>query len=225
MIPIQAKLKQLLSKGIFGTGWHNAVVCLALAVSLFLVNQIYALLNHGPAVLHLRSALDDLIPLVPVFVIPYVSLEPLAYLTLVIFLLTNTRIFKSACLSMISALLVSYIFYIFLQTEMIRPALAGSDIFTQLIRQVYAADNPYNDFPSLHTSLSTILAIHWLRAERRIGIVFAIWTALIVASTVFVKQHYVADIASGLLLAFSVSWVYRKLLFEKPQMHDSAAST
>lgn len=217
------RLKQLFSEGVFGTGWADAAICIVLAVSLYLINQIYGLLNHGPAVLHLQSALDDIIPLVPIFVIPYVSLEPLAYLTLAIFLLFNTRIYKSACLSLISALLVSYLFYIFLQTEMIRPALVGTDVLTQAIRQVYATDNPYNAFPSLHTSLSTILAIHWLKAERRIGIVFAIWTVLIVASTVFVKQHYIADIASGLLLAFSVSWLYLKLLLREPQPRERAA--
>jgi membrane-associated phospholipid phosphatase len=216
MPPISFRFKLLFSKGIFGTGWADAVICVVLAIALFLINQIYTLLNHGPAVLHLASPLDDIIPLVPIFAVPYVSLEPLAYLSLVIFLLTNTHLFRSACLAFISALLVSYLFYIFLQSEMIRPALTGSDIFTQMIRQVYATDNPYNCFPSLHTSLSTILAIHWLRAERRIGILFAVWTALIVASTVFVKQHYVADIASGLLLAFSVSGLTMRLLLKKP---------
>lgn len=215
------KLRQLFSQGIFSAGWANAAICIVLAVSLYLVNLIYALLNHGPAVLHLKSALDDIIPLVPIFVIPYVSLEPLTYLTLVIFLLFNTRIFKSASLSLITALLVSYVFYIFLQSEMIRPALVGTDTLTQMIRGVYVSDNPYNCFPSLHTSLSTILAIHWLKAERRIGIGFAIWTALIVASTVFVKQHYVADIISGLALAFSTSWLYMKLLLKPSQPHDN----
>jgi membrane-associated phospholipid phosphatase len=218
-----AKLKQIFGKGVFGTGWVNAAVCIVLAVSLFLVSLLYASLNHGPAVLHLRSALDDAIPLVPIFVIPYISLQPLVYLTLVIFLLTNTRIFKSASLSLISAMLVSYVFYIFLQTEVIRPTLAGSDVFTQMIRGVYAGDNPFNDFPSLHTSLSTILAIHWLKAERRMGTAFSIWTVLIVASTVLVKQHYVADIASGLVVAFGVSWLWMRVLIKRPHLTESAS--
>jgi membrane-associated phospholipid phosphatase len=35
----------------------------------------------------------------------------------------------------------------------------------------------------------------------------AIWTALIVASTVLVKQHYIADVAGGLALAVVTSLV------------------
>ena len=81
-----------------------------------------------------------------------------------------------------------------------------------MIRDVYAGDNPYNDFPSLHTSLSTIIAIAWWRTDRRLGIVAGAWTALIVASTVFVKQHYVADVAAGLLLAWGASWLSKRVL-------------
>ncbi len=205
-------LKQLFNRGIFGTGWKNALISLALAVAVYLTNLIYDVLNHGPAVLNLRTPLDTALPVVPIFVIPYVSLNPWVYFTLILFLLFRTRIFHSACLSMLVAWFVSYLFYFFLQTEVIRPVLTGADMFTQMIRQVYAGDNPFNDFPSLHTSISTILAIHWFRFDRRLGFVAAAWTVLIVASTVLIKQHYVADVVSGLLLAFGAAWLFGRLL-------------
>lgn len=203
-------LKAQLTQGIFGTGWTNAGISLALAVGIYLTNKIYALLNHGPNVIFLRSPLDDLIPLLPPFVIPYVSLEPFVYATLILFLLFRTRLFQSAALSMIAAWFISYAFYFFLQSYMERPVLTGNDSLIQMIRDVYASDNAYNCFPSLHTSLSTILGLHWLRVDKRIGIPIALWVALIVLSTVFVKQHYVADVIGGLVLAFSVSWFFLK---------------
>jgi len=197
---------------VFGTGWKNAVTCVVLGVAVYFTNMLYAILNHGPHVFILKTPLDALIPVVPVFVIPYVSLQPFIYATLVIFLLVRTRLFQSVCLAMIFAWFVSYGFYYFMQTEVIRPVLTGTDTFTNMIKAVYASDNPFNDFPSLHTSLSTIMAIHWFRIDRRLGIVIAIWTALIVASTVLVKQHYVPDIASGLLLAFGASWLAMRIV-------------
>ena len=200
-------LKAQLRQGIFGTGWTSAGINILLGIGIYLTSKVYALLNHGPNVLFLRSPLDDLIPVVPAFVIPYDSLEPFIYATLVLFLLFRTRIFQSAALSLIAAWFVSYAFYFFLQSYIERPTLPGTDMLTQMIRDVYSSDNAYNDFPSLHTSLSTILAIHWWRVDKRIGIPVAAWVALIVASTVFVKQHYLADMASGLLLAFGASWV------------------
>ena len=212
-------LKAQLKQGIFGTGWTNAGISIVLAIGVYFTSEIYYALNHGPNVIFMKSPLDDLIPVVPPFVIPYVSLEPFIYATLVLFLLFRTRIFQSAALSMIAAWFVSYFFYYFLQSVMVRPTLTGTDALTQLIRGVYASDNPYNDFPSLHTSLSTVLAIHWWRVDKRIGIPVAIWVALIVASTVFVKQHYIADVIGGLLLAFGAAWVFLKAVASR-QMID-----
>ena len=149
--------------------------------------------------------LDDAIPVVGAFVIPYVSLKPFLYGSLVIFLLFRVRIYRSAALSMIAVFAVSYLFYFFLQSFIERPTLTGDDVFSGMIRDVYASDQPYNDFPSLHASLSTLVALHWLNASRRVGVVVAIWAALIALSTVFVKQHYVADMVAGAGLAFVVS--------------------
>ena len=214
---MKEKIRSLFSRGIFGTGWKNAIICIALAVAVYFINEIYFLLNHGPAVINLRTPLDAALPVVPIFVIPYVSLNPFVYATLVLFLLFRTRIFQSACLAMILTWFISFGFYYFLQSEVIRPVLTGTDLLTRMIQNVYAGDNPYNDFPSLHTSISTILAIHWFRFDRQIGIVVAIWTVLIVASTVLIKQHYVADIAGGLILAFSSAWLFNRLLLKKNQ--------
>ncbi len=208
-------LKKYFSEGLFGTGWRNALISLLLAVAVYLTNEIYDLLNHGPAVWFLRTPIDDALPVVKPFVIPYVSLNYVVYFTLIVFLLFRTRLFHSAALTMITAFFVSYFFYFFFQTEVIRPVLTGTDLFTRMIQNVYAGDNPYNDFPSLHTSVSTLLAIHWFFFDRRAGIVASIWAAFVVASTVFVKQHYIADVFSGLALASAASWLYIKLIVQR----------
>ena len=209
-------LERIFVQGIFYTGGKNAIFSLALAVGVYFTSSIYALLNHGPAVLNLHTALDSAIPVVPVFVIPYNSLQPYIYATLILFLLLRTKYFQSACLAMITVWFISYGFYYFLQSEVIRPVLTATDVFSRAVMNVYAGDNAYNDFPSLHTSLSPILAIHWVRVNKPLGIVLSIWTALIVASTLFVKQHYIADMLFGLALAFTFSWLYNKLIVKKP---------
>lgn len=200
-----------LGKGIFGTGWRHAILCLALAVAVYFMNGVYDLLNHGPAVLHLQTTLDRALPLVPIFVVPYVSLTPFVYASLALFLLFRTRAFESAAFSMLLAWAVSYFIYYFFQSEVLRPVVTAPGLFNDMIRGVYAGDNPYNDFPSLHTSISTILAIHWLRVDRRIGVPVAVWVVLIVASTLFVKQHYVADVVLGLALALFASSLFGRL--------------
>jgi membrane-associated phospholipid phosphatase len=192
-----------------------------LAIGVFLVSKIYAPLNHGPAVLNLRTSLDEALPLIPLFVIPYITLQPVLYLSLILFFVFWTRIFQSAALSLVLAMLVSYAVYFFLQTEVVRPTVNGADALSRMVRGVYAGDNPYNDFPSLHTSLSTIIAIHWWRTDRRLGIAAAVWAALVVASTLFVKQHYIADLVSALVLAWGASLIAWRVL---PRENASAAS-
>jgi len=204
-------LREQLRSGIFGERPRSAIVTLVLGAAAIGVSLFYDALNHGPSVLFLRTPLDDLIPVVGPFVVPYVSLRPFIYLSAALFLLFRVRIYRSAAVSMIVVLLVSYAFYALLQTYIDRPAIAGDDLFSRMIRDVYASDQPYNDFPSLHASLSTIFAIHWLRVDRRLGVPIAVWAALIVVSTVFVKQHYVPDVVAGVLLASITSWWLRRL--------------
>ncbi|MGA2505363.1 MAG: phosphatase PAP2 family protein [Anaerolineales bacterium] len=208
-------MQRWFGQGIFYTGWKNAIFSILLAVGVYFTSQIYTALNHGPAVINLHTALDSAIPVVPIFVIPYNSLQPYIYATLVLFLLFRTKYFQSACLAMITVWFISYGFYYFLQSEVVRPVLTATDTFSKMVMNVYAGDNAYNDFPSLHTSLSTILAIHWVKVNKPLGIVLSIWTALIVASTLLIKQHYIADLIFGLVLAFGLSLLYTKVVVRK----------
>jgi membrane-associated phospholipid phosphatase len=217
-------LRRQLRLGIFGEGWRTALGTLALGVAAIVVSLFYDALNHGPYALFLHTPLDDLIPVVGPFAVPYVTLRPFIYVSAVLFLLFRARIYRSAAASMIVVLLVSYAFYAFLQTYIDRPVITGEDVFSRMIRDIYASDQPYNDFPSLHASLSTIFAIHWLRVDRRIGLPIAIWAALVVISTVFVKQHYVPDAVAGVLLAYVTSWWSLRLLVGRAASTDAGAS-
>ena len=200
-----------LRRGIIGERLPDALLTLLLVPAILGTNLIYDALNHGPNRIFLRTPLDDALPVLPVFAIPYVSLIPFVGASLLLMLLFRVREFRSAALSMIVVWFISYAFYFFLQSYVARPAVSGGDFFSGLVRSVYASDSPYNDFPSLHTSLSTIIAIHWWHIDRRIGVPVALWTALIVASTVLIKQHYLADVLGGLVLAAVTSAVLLRL--------------
>jgi membrane-associated phospholipid phosphatase len=162
---------------------------------------LYPVLNHGPGRIFLRAPLDRAIPLVPVMVIPYLSLIPLIILAAIVAAAAGLRRFQAFALAITLALAVSYLIYALAQSYVIRPSPAGTDWLTAAVRHVYSLDRPYNDFPSLHTSLSAIVAVSWWRIHRRTGIAIALWCTLIIASTVLIHQHYLADIAGGLAVA------------------------
>lgn len=211
-------LREQLRGGVLGQGWRASAITLALAALAILVSTWYDALNHGPRVISSHTPIDDLIPLVPALVVPYVTLRPMLYFSALAFALFRARALRSAALSMTVIFLVSYAFYVVLQSYMARPEITGSDTLSSMLRDVYAGDQPYNDFPSLHASLSTMIALHWLRADRRVGVPVALWAALVAISTVFVKQHYLPDLVAGVLLGGAVS-----LLFLRTATSSAAA--
>jgi membrane-associated phospholipid phosphatase len=215
------RLRAALGRGVLFIGWKGAALCVALGVADYIASLGYDYLNHGPYRLFLRSPIDQALPVVPLFVVPYDSLQPFIYGSLVVFLLFRARIYQSAVLSMIVTFLVSYVFFAFLQTYVDRPVLTGDDLLTRMVRDVYAGDQPFNDFPSLHVSTSTIIAIHWWRMGRRLTWPLIVWAGLIAMSTVMVRQHYVADIAGGLVLAFITSLFFIRRL--EPRAIDASA--
>ena len=201
------RLREQLRRGVLGEGWRAGAVTVFLTVVAVVVSTWYDGLNHGPSVFSSHTPIDDLIPLVPLFVVPYVTLRPLLYASALAFLAVRAAVLRSAAVSMTAIFLVSYAFYVLSQTYMVRPDVTGSDLLSAMLRDVYASDQPYNDFPSLHASLSTMIAVHWLRADRRVGTPIALWAALVAISTVFVKQHYLPDLIAGAVLGAVASLI------------------
>lgn len=193
---------------------REILFALGFFLALAALYSCYGILNHGPADWIPRTALDERIPLVPAFVVPYLSAFPLAVVTAVAFARRSADLALSTLLAGIMLLLIAYTLYLTAQTYVARPEDVGTGVFADLLRFVYGSDEPYNAFPSLHTGFSTIFAIHWLRYGGKAGIVCTLWCGLIVLSTLFVHQHYLADLAGGIAagtIASLVAWRARPL--------------
>ena len=191
--------------------WRDFWLAAGMALALALMFQLYGPLNHGPARWIARTPLDDLIPLVVPLVVPYLSIYAIAGLTALAFWLTSARLLHSLLFALILTLATSYVFYFVAQTYVARPPVSGNDILSSLLRAVYASDQPYNAFPSLHVGVSVVLAKHWLWSRRRAGAWIAAWCGLIVCSTVFIHQHYLADVVGGIVVGASACWVSRRV--------------
>lgn len=190
--------------------WRISVLLLTTCL---ILGALYEPLNTAREPLHsLRTPLDDAIPVVPMFIIPYLSY--FLYLVMTLFALAVQRDARALQVMLGAAaltLLISDLTYLTFQTYVTRPAIMGDNLFLRLIADVYGNDQPFNDFPSGHTSLSTVCAIAWWRTHYRIRPVMVLWSVLIVLSTVFVKQHYVLDIVGGVIVASISYWVSLRL--------------
>lgn len=179
------------------------------AASLF---ALYSPLNHGPARWIPRTQLDDAIPLIVPMIVPYLSIYPLGVLTSFALWRTSWRFVHAALIAIILTLLASYAVYVIGQTYVERPNVNGVDVLSVILRGVYASDPPYNAFPSLHVGLSTVIALHWIWSGRRFRVWVAAWCGVIAFSTLFVHQHYLADVLGGVVVGGASSLVSRRVV-------------
>jgi membrane-associated phospholipid phosphatase len=114
---------------------------------------------------------------------------------------TLARLLRATAMALATAYLTYLAFPVYLE----RPHLEVNSLHTWLLSVEYL-DKPYNHFPSLHVTLSW-LAVHAAQVSPRSRALLALLTTGISASTVFVKQHYIADVLYGFVLAWGTWWL------------------
>lgn len=111
--------------------------------------------------------------------------------------------FRFAFADILSRFICGIIFVI-LPTTNIRPIVPGNDIFSMLMKFVYYVDTPSNLFPSIHC-LASWLCFVGIRSSKKIPFWYKVFSCifaiLVCLSTQFTKQHYLIDIAGGILIA------------------------
>lgn len=192
-------------------GWVFAVVIMGLQYGLYRLAPVIA--NATGSVNWAYSpkvTFDDMIPLLPPFVLFYVLSYALWVLSPVIISFTKKSNFINFVIGISSACIISFIIYIVAPSYMDRAAEGLIDIgekggfFNKFLQLIYDSDNgnmAYNLLPSLHCALSLYcyLGIHRQKEiplALRISILVIV--ILIVLSTVFTKQHYILDVIAGL---------------------------
>ena len=165
--------------------------------------------NITPEHLHIISSpLDQYIPFLPVFIIPYLFWFVYIALPGMYFLFCEREVFcRLMYFGMIGMTVFLLISYVYPNGLAIRPEhLAGDSVFIKLTRYVYSVDTSTNVLPSIHVfnSIGIYLAVKDsdnLRKKKGIRYASLTITVLIILSTMFVKQHSVVDVIAGLLFS------------------------
>jgi len=174
------------------------------------------LLETSPNPVH--TSLDDKIPFLPIFIIPYVIWY--IYVPAVIFLtyLKDKKYFVRQIIIFYLGMLLSYIFFAIYPTVIeFRPTAEGDGFLLWLCRLVYANDvPPVNALPSLHCYEALMAHIITFvsgpyKKKIPLRITSAVLTLLICASTVFVKQHSILDVIFGCGLAVLI-YIIEKII-------------
>jgi membrane-associated phospholipid phosphatase len=156
----------------------------------------------------IHSPVDDYIPFVEYFIVPYLLWFAFVAVAAGYFFFTDTKGFYR-----LSAFLIAGMtFFLFLCTVFpnglnLRPtSFVRDNIFVDLVRYIYRTDTPTNVLPSIHVfnSIGVCIAI-WhssaLKKHRWIQYGSYVLALLIILSTVFLKQHSVTDVIAAFVLA------------------------
>lgn len=157
-----------------------------------------------------HTVFDDMIPFCEFFVIPYLLWFPYMVFAIFYFIFKNEnkheyyQFIFNLMMGMTVFLIVSYIYP---NVQHLRPSeFTRDNLFIDLVKYVYKADTPTNILPSIHVFNS--LAVHMaitsceaLKNKRAVRYGSLFLTAMIILSTMFLKQHSVIDVFIGATLA------------------------
>ena len=166
-------------------------------------------------VIHVK--LDDMIPFVEYFIVPYLLWFVYVAAVFVYLFFKNRREFYQYCIFLFTGMtLFLIVSTLYPNGHLLRPnTFARNNIFTFAVQILYQADTATNIFPSLHVynSIAAHRAVansETLAGNRLIrGGSFVLMVSIILA-TMFLQQHSVRDVISGILLGLVMEQlVYR----------------
>jgi len=173
---------------------------------------------------YMHSPIDDYIPFVKYFVVPYLFWFIYMALGFLYLAVVSKKDFYKLCLYMFGGMYLCYVLYLlFPNGQNLRPIITENDVFSRMIKYIYATDTPTNVAPSIHVfnSIAVHVALvncHQFREKRRWRLASFICMIIISASTVLIKQHSIKDVMWSVLLATAFyiaiyqipKWVFSK---------------
>ena len=165
-------------------------------VYLIIAHQVRGHRLHAPAL-----ALDRWFPLSPAWALVYGALY-LFLILLPVFVIREVVHIRRLFLAYLMVWLAAYACFLAYPTVAPRPTQVIGDGFAIWgLRFLYAADPPYNCFPSIHVAHSFVSAFACYPLHRGLGVFATCCAVLVGVSTLFTKQHYVLDVIAGVCLA------------------------
>jgi membrane-associated phospholipid phosphatase len=179
-----------------------------LIISVFLIVGVYQFYfwcqrNHVTQPREFRLSLDDRIPYRPRWVWIY-SFLYYPVIVAINWTVTSPRHFLYVAISYMLLLGFQMVFFLLLPVTTPaewRTCVMGKGSSERFLSFVQSFDARSNSFPSMHTSVAMLTALH-LYAQ--VGSLAFAFPALIALSCLFTKQHYIVDLPAGALLGWFV---------------------
>ncbi len=166
----------------------------------------------------IHVAADDYIPFCEVFIVPYLLWFAYVAAVVVFLFFKNKQEYYRACIFLFTGMTVFLVIStLFPNGHHLRlEEMPRDNIFTQLVSVLWKTDTPTNLWPSIHVfnSMGAHFAVsrsRELKSRKGIKIASFLLATSIILSTMFIKQHSVFDVLTGIAMgAVMYVFVYRK---------------
>lgn len=164
----------------------------------------------------INCAIDQYIPFIEAFIIPYLLwFAYIAVAGIYFFFKEKESFCKLMYVGMIGMTIFIIVSYIYPNGLELRPeTFARDNIFVELTKMIYSMDTPTNVLPSIHVfnSMAVYFAVKnspRLKENKLARAGAFLMTFSIILSTMFLKQHSVVDVLTALILScLSYEFVY-----------------
>ena len=161
-------------------------------------------LEHGGNFHIIHTAIDDMIPVVEVFIIPYALWLPYLCISMIAIAVRSRSISrKTSYMLMAGMTLFIIISLVYPNMLELRAAIPDREnIFMDLIIYLHTIDTPTDVLPSLHVFDALVAAgLHMAFKDKKLLLVLSdILVVLIILSTMFIKQHSIIDVISAVVM-------------------------
>ncbi len=142
-------------------------------------------------------SIDASIPLLPIFVLPYLLYHPWIMYLNISYLFRPLAELQQLTVATLVACGIGYLCFILMPTYVTCTYPQGSGVLYRLLQFLHRIDQPNNACPSMHVYLAVLLG-YFSWTESSFANVFVLLAAVSVAiSTVLIKRHYVLDVVGG----------------------------
>ena len=192
-------------------------ICSFIYISIFTILEKINLGNY----IYTETVLDNYIPFLPIFVIPYILWFAYIVFGFVYFLIYDNEGFYRTTFYIFVGMYLSLIVYLlFPNAQGLRVDLDMSNIFHRLLSIIYSNDTSTNVCPSIHTYNSIMMHITLIQNKKFASNKILNYSSLILIificlSTVFTKQHAILDVFYAFPLCIIVYYLERSISYTK----------
>lgn len=181
-----------------GSRLVSVLICVTLNSLVYWSTQALA---ANRTLLDMTTALDRMIPFDPNWVLIYVAC--FAYWAVSYVLLARQDSWYPIMTGEVLAKLLCGAIFLLIPTTNVRPEITGTGLTDWLMGLIYRMDRPLDLFPSIHCMESWI-CFRGILGQKNIPKWYqafsGVFTLLVCLSTLFTRQHVIADVIAGVLL-------------------------